>query len=93
MPTLPNYNTDVTAQSLMTPYMSLLLVALAELLESFCKQKDGAKDLWLCTVDLLHKSFMYDEGGKQQQALYGCRLKHGSQFFGEMTGYVESQNL
>ena len=48
----------------MTPYMSLLLSHFVELLESYVKEENNDKDLWLASISTLSKSFAVDDGGQ-----------------------------
>lgn len=48
----------------MTPYMSLVLKTIVEVLDSYNLAREVNQDLWYYSLDLLHKSLTYDEGGK-----------------------------
>jgi len=47
----------------MTPYMSFMIQAFTDLLESFVKSEDPDPELWGSLVQVLGKSFEVDEAG------------------------------
>jgi U3 small nucleolar RNA-associated protein 10 len=51
-------------QGLMNPYMSMLLQALCDILESLAAGSTQNPFLWLSTVETLTKSFENDDGGE-----------------------------
>lgn len=53
-------------QGLMNPYMSMLLKALCDILESFAASSIQNPSLWLSTVETLTKSFENDDGGESK---------------------------
>ena len=50
-------------KALMTPYMSFMIQAFTDLLESFSKSEDPDPELWSSLIQLLGKSFEVDEAG------------------------------
>ena len=48
---------------LMTPYMSFMIQAFTDLLESFTESEDLDPELWYSLVQVLGKSFEVDEAG------------------------------
>jgi U3 small nucleolar RNA-associated protein 10 len=53
-------------QGLMNPYMSMLLKALCDILESLAAGSIQNPSLWLSTVETLAKSFENDDGGESK---------------------------
>jgi len=49
-------------QGLMSTYMSFLLQPFTGLLQAFSASSAGDQKLWLCIIDILKKSFIFDEG-------------------------------
>lgn len=47
----------------MTPYMSFMVQAFTDLLESFTKSEEPDQELWGSLVQVLGKSFEVDEAG------------------------------
>lgn len=47
----------------MTPYMSLMIRAFADLLESFAKSEEPNRELWGSLIQVLGKSFEVDDAG------------------------------
>jgi len=47
----------------MTPYMSFMIQAFTELLESFTKSEEPDPELWGSLIQVLGKSFEVDEAG------------------------------
>jgi len=50
-------------KALMTPYMSFMIQAFTDLLESFSKSEEPDPELWSSLVQVLGKSFEVDEAG------------------------------
>lgn len=48
----------------MTPYMSFMIQAFVDLLESFTKYKEPNRELWDSLIRVLGKSFEVDDVGK-----------------------------
>jgi len=48
----------------MTPYMSFMIQAFTDLLESFTNSEEPDPELWSSLVQVLGKSFEVDEAGK-----------------------------
>ena len=50
-------------KTLMTPYMTFMIQAFTDLLESFTKSEEPDPELWSSLVQVLGKSFEVDEAG------------------------------
>jgi len=72
----------------MNPYMSMLLQALCDILESLAAGSVQNPTLWLSTVETLTKSFENDDGGEstQLESPY-TPLTHDSQYSGVTTSW------
>ena len=53
-------------KTLMTPYMSFMIQAFIDLLESYTKSDEPNQELWHSLVQVLGKSFEVDDAGKTQ---------------------------
>ena len=54
----------------MTPYMSFMIQAFTDLLESFSESEEADPELWSSLVQVLGKSFEVDEAGTTVQSSF-----------------------
>lgn len=80
-----------TFKDIMTPYMSLLLVHIVELLRTFMKGNFD-KLLWLSCIENLENTFEADDGGEHYVALSILPPFNVDQSFGGRIGCVPFQS-
>jgi len=79
-------------KALMTPYMSFMIQAFTDLLESFSESEEPDPELWSSLVQVLGKSFEVDEAGMTKPPASHRKFSHSTKNKKQLSGAKIASN-